>query len=821
MKVKTKILLSILPLFFVGIIVTNIAFGMFFQNFIQSTEQDRIHSSASFISVYLSERLDEIQNTVNDWAHWDDTFYFIEDINAGYVENNLTASAMSALDVNFLIFLDWNESMRYALYYNSDEGEISDLSSDFHENIQAVLDYSQLAEDTKGILKIGSDYYFVASSAVTDSVENEAPNGTLIFGKKIDHNIIAKIEDNSSMQINSLSLVKQSKQYENSKAIEFEYDATDRGLIHAELSMLNHFDPNASIAISMTMPRELYMKAMDQVFEFSMANTLYSVISLIGVFYLLSKLVKNPFATLLKDVQSIDLTKSSFNTISENGKDEFAYLRKAINILMNKIMKGQNELADSRNELHTTLMSIGEGIITVDKNGVITFMNPAAQQMIGESAVETLGKQIEDVLVIFTDEGQMSIENPAYQVFEAETTIKLTNNLKLRSAHDVMYTVEITAAPIKKSDGDIIGCVLALNDVTESREKQKQIEYLSYQDILTGAYNRFYYEKKMHEFEAETDASVSLIIVDVNGLKLTNDAFGHQTGDRLLIKVVESIKKSIRGQDMVFRIGGDEFVVILNHARVNEVEHVFARLMSSIESENVMNIPISVSIGWGIKQTNDEKMESVFKQAEDMMYRNKASDNKSLRHQTIQIIMKTLFEKNPREEEHSKRVSKICLKIGEKMELDASRLKNLHTAGLLHDIGKIGVENTYLNKDGSLNDEEWKEIRKHPQISHNILSSVNDYAPLAEIVLSHHERWDGNGYPNGLMHEEIPIEARIISVADAYDAMTSDRSYRKPIEMVDVIEEFKRCSGSQFDPEIVDVFLHSVLCELTNGEDCL
>ena len=160
-------------------------------------------------------------------------------------------------------------------------------------------------------------------------------------------------------------------------------------------------------------------------------------------------------------------------------------------------------------------------------------------------------------------------------------------------------------------------------------------------------------------------------------------------------------------------------------------------------------------------------------------------------------------------------------KIGEKMELDASRLKNLHTAGLLHDIGKIGVENTYLNKDGSLNDEEWKEIRKHPQISHNILSSVNDYAPLAEIVLSHHERWDGNGYPNGLMHEEIPIEARIISVADAYDAMTSDRSYRKPIEMVDVIEEFKRCSGSQFDPEIVDVFLHSVLCELTNGEDCL
>lgn len=821
MKVKTKILLSILPLFFIGIIVTNIAFGMFFQNFIQSTEQDRIHSSASFITVYLSERLDEIQNTVNDWAHWDDTFYFIEDLNVGYVENNLTASAMSALDVNFLLFFDWDETMRYALYYNSDNGEISDLSSDFYENIQTVLDYSRLAEDTKGILKIGSDYYFVASSAVTDSVENVAPNGTLIFGKEIDNEIIAKIEDNSSMRINSLSLVKQAKQYENSKAIEFEYDATNRGLINAELSVLNHLNPNASIAISMTMPRDLYMKAMDQVFEFSMANTLYSVISLIGVFYLLSKLVKNPFATLLKDVQSIDLAKSSFNTISENGKDEFAYLRKAINILMDKVMKGQNELADSRNELHTTLMSIGDGIITVDRSGAITFMNPAAEQMIGESASVTLGKQIEDVLVILNDEGQMFIENPAYQVFEAETTIKLSNNVKLRSVNDVLLTVEITAAPIKKFDGDIIGCVLALNDVSESREKQKQIEYLSYQDILTGAYNRFYYEKKMLDFETESEGTISLIIVDVNGLKLTNDAFGHQTGDRLLIKVVENIKKSIRAQDMVFRIGGDEFVVILNQAKVNEVEHVYSRLLSTIESEKIMNIPISASIGWGVKQSTNEKMESVFKQAEDMMYRNKASDNKSLRHQTIQIIMKTLFEKNPREEEHSKRVSKICLKIGEKMELDASRLKNLYTAGLLHDIGKIGVENTYLDKAGSLNDEEWKEIRKHPQISHNILSSVNDYAPLADIVLSHHERWDGNGYPNGLTQEEIPIEARIIAVADAYDAMTSNRSYRKAIELEEVIEEFKRYAGTQFDPEIVEVFLHGVLCHLVNGEDCL
>lgn len=818
MKVKTKILLSIFPLFFIGIIVTNLAFGLFFQNFVQSTELERIHSSASFVNVFLEEKLQSLQNTVNDWAHWDDTLYFMNNLNTDYVENNLNESSFSAIDINFMLFINQEGNIEYALNYDSNTDEITGLSNNLQSHILPVIDYAMLFDDTSSILEIGDNYYFVAASNITNSVGTSSSKEWLIIGKQIDESVIAQIEKNSSIDIKYLNSVKLDRN--DTDNIKVQYDNNNPKLVTVELKVLNQVDSDTSLIISMSLERDLYVKAMDQVIDFSVANTLYSIASLIIVFILLSRFVKYPFAKLLQDVQAIDLTKSSFEMISNKGNDEFSYVRNAINALMNRIMKDQVELADSKKELQTTLISIGEGIITVDKDDNITFMNPTANNLTGWEFIEALGKKIEDVLVIENEDDLNTIKSPTSQVFETKSIVKLTNNLKLRSKSNERHPVEITAAPIIKSDGTAYGSVIVLNDVSESRAKQKQIEFLSYKDILTGAYNRVYYEKKLNELQTDKNASVSLMIIDVNGLKLTNDAFGHQVGDRLLIKVVESIKQSIRSEDLVFRIGGDEFVVIQINANLAEIENVFSRLHRAIENEKIMNIPISVSIGWGIKQSSDDRMEVIFKNAEDMMYRNKASDNKSLRHQTIQLIMKTLFEKNPREEAHSKRVSNICLKIGEKIGLDASRLKDLHTAGLLHDIGKIGVENNCLDKEDSLNEEEWNTVMKHPQIGHSILSSVNDYAPLADIVLSHHERWDGKGYPNGLAKEEIPLEARIISVADAYDAMTRDRSYRKAIGLNEVINELKRCSGTQFDPEVVQIFLDEVISDLVNCEDC-
>lgn len=344
-------------------------------------------------------------------------------------------------------------------------------------------------------------------------------------------------------------------------------------------------------------------------------------------------------------------------------------------------------------------------------------------------------------------------------------------------------------------------------DVTEMKEAQRKIEFLSYRDSLTGLYNRRYYEERLQEYNTRQFPEISLIIFDVNGLKLVNDAFGHLAGDKLLKKVAEIILSYFREQDCVARIGGDEFVVLMPNCDSNGAENLAGQIIEACEQELIENMPLSVSCGWATKKESKESIELVFTKAEDAMYHNKAAERRSLRYQSVQIIMKTLNEKIPREEAHSKRVSDLCLDIGKSLELNAHEIRNLQTAAMLHDIGKIGISNTILNKEGPLNEEEWLEIKKHPKISFNILSSVNEYGPLADIVLSHHERWDGKGYPHGLKEEEIPLKSRIISIADAFDAMVCDRPYRAGMSEQKALKIIESEAGKQFDPELVKVFL--------------
>jgi HD-GYP domain-containing protein (c-di-GMP phosphodiesterase class II) len=196
------------------------------------------------------------------------------------------------------------------------------------------------------------------------------------------------------------------------------------------------------------------------------------------------------------------------------------------------------------------------------------------------------------------------------------------------------------------------------------------------------------------------------------------------------------------------------------------------------------------------------------------MYRYKLYERSSVRSNTIDLIMSTLFEKSNRESNHSDRVSSICQATASIMKFDKGDVERMRIAGLVHDIGKIGIDDKILNKAGSLSSDEWYEMKKHPEIGWRILSTTNEFLELAQFVLNHHEKWDGSGYPNGLKGEAIQLEARIIAIADAYDAMTSDRSYRKRLSNEEAIKELTRCSGSQFDPNLVEVFVNQVISVL-------
>lgn len=349
-----------------------------------------------------------------------------------------------------------------------------------------------------------------------------------------------------------------------------------------------------------------------------------------------------------------------------------------------------------------------------------------------------------------------------------------------------------------------------MDDITEKKAKQEAIEYLSYHDQLTNLKNRRYYEESLIKLDQPKHLPLTLIMGDLNGLKLVNDSLGHSAGDELLIKAANAIISSCRSNDIVARIGGDEFVIILPHTDEHQAEKIIKQIKKNTAQAKVGAIDVSISFGYATKKNPQTLLAQILKKAEDSMYHNKLFESPSMRGRTVHTILKTLHEKNPREEKHSHRVSMLCEKMGIALGWSEFKIKELRTIGLLHDIGKIAIEESILSKTASLTKEEWLEIKRHPEIGYRILNTVAEMSDMAEYILAHHERYDGKGYPKGLKGDEIPLEARIISIADTYDAMTSNRVYREALPINQVIEELKKNAGLQFDPKLIQIFIEKV-----------
>ncbi|MBC3796292.1 HD domain-containing protein [Acetobacterium tundrae] len=370
--------------------------------------------------------------------------------------------------------------------------------------------------------------------------------------------------------------------------------------------------------------------------------------------------------------------------------------------------------------------------------------------------------------------------------------------------------VNVRVIPKLDDHENHIGNFGTIQDITRIKKTEEKIRYLSYHDYLTGLFNRRFYEEVLSKLDKEENLPLTLVMADVNGLKIINDSFGHAVGDELLKKASKVIKNGCRKSDVVARLGGDEFVIILPKTGQNTAAGIIKEIEAFAAKEKVKGLKLSIAFGNYTKERKEENIQKVLKNAEDNMYQHKLYESSSKRSKTIEIIMNTLYEKSDREMMHSTRVSRICEKIGIEMKFDQDEINRIKTAGLIHDIGKMGIDENILNKQGKLNMDEWKEIKKHPEIGYRILSSVNEFSEMADYILEHHERWDGKGYPKGLKGEEISLQGRIVAVADSFDAMTSDRTYRKGLRKDEAIAEIKRCAGNQFDPNIARLFVEVV-----------
>ncbi|HEX3026346.1 MAG TPA: diguanylate cyclase, partial [Clostridia bacterium] len=368
-----------------------------------------------------------------------------------------------------------------------------------------------------------------------------------------------------------------------------------------------------------------------------------------------------------------------------------------------------------------------------------------------------------------------------------------------------------SAAPIRDKSGTIFGVVMVFRDVTLEKAQENRILFLSYHDALTGLYNRRYLESEARRILSAEELPITVVMGDVNGLKITNDVFGHKFGDSLLQDVAKVLRRNCRSGDIIIRWGGDEFVMILPGTGEEQAERRLEKIRLDCEKHSGNDRIMSVSTGYAVLHTRSEDLERKLQEAEEAMYHQKLLAGKSYRNTIISALLATLNEKSMETEEHAQRLQLFCQEIGKELHLSENEMNDLSLLAILHDIGKVGVPKHILEKSGPLSPEEWKEMRKHSEIGYRIAQTTPELSKVSEYILAHHERWDGTGYPGGLKEDQIPLLCRILAVADAYDAMTNDRVYRKALSQEAAKQELLSNAGTQFDPHVVDLFFK--ICE--------
>ena len=425
-----------------------------------------------------------------------------------------------------------------------------------------------------------------------------------------------------------------------------------------------------------------------------------------------------------------------------------------------------------------------DDLLSKDKESIIENKNP-----LNESICESKNKFIQE----------------DKKVFETKKTVKKEEKIELGNGEN-LYT-EIIKTPVLNDNNEVSGIIGLLLDITDRKKIEKKLKYLSYTDILTKVYNRTCFEEKAKKIFKEENLPMGIIMGDTNGLKIVNDTLGHEEGDELLKLTTKVLKDVCKGNELIFRIGGDEFAIIIPKAKENECETLIKNIIDSCNNYKHDLIKISIALGYSVTYDLDKSIYDTLKEAEDMVYRKKLLEKNSFNSSVISSLQATLQEKSLETKAHTERVVENSIKIGERLSLPLSVMDELILVAKLHDIGKIGINESILLKLDNLTEEEFGIIKSHTEKGYRIIKAANHLESVAKGVLTHHERWDGNGYPLKLKEEKIPLIARIVSVADAYDVMTTNRVYKNALSKDEAIRELKKNSGKQFDPNIVKVFI--------------
>lgn len=470
-----------------------------------------------------------------------------------------------------------------------------------------------------------------------------------------------------------------------------------------------------------------------------------------------------------------------------------------------RIGKTEAQIRRERDRARRYFENAGIMMLVVNEDETVQLINKKGTKVLGYEEQEIIGVNWFDKFV--PEHSHEKIR----QVFEQ---LKASDSEESHYHEGVVVTSSgeerlIAWYTVIWDDGGVKSALSSGEDITERRLHEDRLKYLSLHDQLTGTYNRTYFEEELKRLEGGRDYPISVISLDMNGLKLINDTMGHKAGDEMLRTCADLLRKPLRKSDFLARIGGDEFVIVLSNTDEKAAALVLSRIGKVIEEHNnqLHGLPVSIALGTATTYGSDKILDEVLNQADAVMYEQKYATRSQVTKQLLDALLRRLAEKDYCTEGHVQRVEELSLILAERIGLSSEQMDKLRLLARVHDLGKLSIPREILEKKAPLSMSEWQMMKQHSERGARIAKAFPDLHSVVNLILGHHERWDGVGYPLGLKGEEIPIECRVFSIADAYDVMTRIRPYRDAKSEADAKEELRSNAGTQFDPRLVRVFL--------------
>jgi diguanylate cyclase (GGDEF)-like protein/PAS domain S-box-containing protein len=689
-----------------------------------------------------------------------------------------------------------------------------------------------------GVILLRQGPMLLSSQPIGGEAEGRRSRGTLVIGRHLDSALLEHLAGITYLSL-TVRRLKDPVAPPDFRAASAGLRQSARLLVRpldeqlvAGYALIDDAYGSPTLVLRVDMPRDIYAQAKRSLAYLLIALLLTGLTFAAVNLGLLQRMVLSRLSRLDHSLREIADSRDLSTRLAVSGADELASLGQTINEMLAALEAAEQvkesearyrSLTERLRAAHQRLVDIVEFLpdptFVVDAAGKVIAWNRAIEELTGVPQDGMVGKGDREysvplwgtpraTLVDLILEPDRSYPGPEHESLRWEGRTVFGEVFAPRLAGGRGAFLWCAASPLLAEEGTVAGAIQSLRDMSDRKRMEEQLKYLSLHDPLTGLYNRNYFEQELYRLGNTRHLPVGLIVCDVDGLKLINDSLGHTVGDDLLRTAAGLVRECFRTSDMVARIGGDEFAVLLPEGDQKALEAACYRVRQALEAYNERNpeLPLSISIGYASTAASHGTVADLFKQADNAMYREKLHRGQSTRSAIVKTLQRALEARDYITEGHADRLQHLVAAVGAELGLGEPQIADLRLLAQFHDIGKVGIPDSILHKPGPLTPDEMREMRQHCEIGYRIAQASPDLAAIADWILKHHEWWNGQGYPLGLAGEDVPLECRLLTIADAYDAMTSDRPYRKALSPEAALAELRRCAGVQFDPRLVLLF---------------